>query len=140
IFLPANLTLTADVSDPDAAVTRVEFFASINKLGEATAAPYNFVWTNPPAGPHVLTAKATDTLGGARTSAPLNITAYPTNAVVARDDAYTTSEDTPLNVAAPGTLANDTNRNPTPAIAMLVSGTAHGTLNLKADGSFLYTP
>src|SRR5207248_7103094 len=55
IFLPTNLTLTADVSDPDATVTKVEFFASTNKLGEATAVPYNFVWTNPPAGQQVLT-------------------------------------------------------------------------------------
>src|SRR5439155_5881464 len=74
IFLPTNLTLTAEVSDPDATVTKVEFFASTNKLGEVTAAPYDFVWTNPPAGPQVLTAKATDTLGGAETSGPINVT------------------------------------------------------------------
>src|SRR5438874_7068509 len=140
IFLPTNLTLTADVSDPDATVTKVEFFASTNKLGEATAVPYNFVWTNPPAGQQVLTAQATDTLGGAKASGPVNVTVYATNAVVARNDAYVTAEDTPLNVAAPGVLANDTNRNPTPANAVLVSGAAHGTLNLNADGSFLYTP
>lgn len=60
---------------------------------------------------------------------------------VAVDDAYTTLEDTALTMDATlGVLANDTDPNSDPLTAVLVAGPAHGTLNLAADGSFVYTP
>jgi len=47
---------------------------------------------------------------------------------------------TPLNVVAgSGLLANDTDADGGPLTAELVSGPAHGTLALAADGSFTYT-
>jgi PKD repeat protein len=55
---------------------------------------------------------------------------------VAVEDAYTTDEDTPLTVAAPGVLGNDTN----PVAATLVTDVPVGDLVLNADGSFTYTP
>lgn len=57
----------------------------------------------------------------------------------AAGDAYSTAEDTPLTVAAPGVLANDSDVEG-PVSATLVSGPTHGTLTLNADGSFTYTP
>lgn len=62
------------------------------------------------------------------------------DAPTAANDAYATDEDTPLNVAAPGVLANDTDPEGSPLTAVLVSGPAHATLTLNADGSFTYTP
>ena len=53
-------------------------------------------------------------------------------------DAYTTNEDTTLNVAAPGVLSNDTDPESNTLTAVLVSGTAGLTLN--ANGSFAYVP
>ena len=58
----------------------------------------------------------------------------------AAGDAYSTAEDTVLTVAAPGVLGNDTDPNNDLLNALLVSGPAHGTLVLNADGSFVYTP
>ena len=66
---------------------------------------------------------------------------------VARDDAYLSPVneiDTPvnesLNVAAPGVLGNDTDDGIGPLQAILEEGPKYGTLNLRADGSFVYTP
>src|SRR5581483_6443578 len=55
-------------------------------------------------------------------------------------EAYTTAEDTPLNVAAPGLLGNDDDPDNDPLRAMLASGPSHGTLSLSADGGFSYLP
>ena len=45
------------------------------------------------------------------------------------------AEDTPLTVAGPGVLANDTDIDGNPLTASLVSGTAHGALSLNDDGA-----
>ncbi len=59
---------------------------------------------------------------------------------VATADGYATNEDTPLNIAAPGVLGNDTDAESSPLTASLVSDVSNGTLTLNADGSFTYTP
>jgi VCBS repeat-containing protein len=59
---------------------------------------------------------------------------------VATDDAYTIDEDTTLDVAAPGVLANDTDPDGDPLTAILVDNLTNGTLTLNPDGSFTYTP
>jgi VCBS repeat-containing protein len=63
------------------------------------------------------------------------------DAPVAQDDSYTTDEDTPLLVPAPGVLGNDYDVDGNELLtSVLVSGPAHGTLTLNSDGSFTYTP
>ena len=60
---------------------------------------------------------------------------------VAHDDSYSVDQDTTLTVnAATGVLANDTSGTGAPLSAARVSGPAHGTLSLAADGSFSYAP
>jgi VCBS repeat-containing protein len=59
---------------------------------------------------------------------------------VAANDAYTVNEDTPLSVAAPGVLGNDSDPDGNPITAVKVSDPAHGTVTLNANGSFTYTP
>jgi VCBS repeat-containing protein len=58
----------------------------------------------------------------------------------ASDDSYSTNENEALAVSAPGVLANDTDSDSLPLSAVLVTGPAHGTLTLNANGSFTYTP
>ncbi len=68
IFPPDNfeclenqaLTVSADASDEDGVVTKVEFLADDQLIGEAAAPPFSCIWQSPPAGNHVLTARATD--------------------------------------------------------------------------------
>lgn len=70
------------------------------------------------------------------------VTVYvrPSGIVVALPDRYVTKQDQPLEVPAPGVLAND--RSPLDVLlsASLVSPPQHGTLSLAADGSFRYQP
>lgn len=55
-------------------------------------------------------------------------------------DGYGTSFNTPITVATPGVLANDTDPNGDALTAALVSSPSSGTLAFAADGSFTYTP
>ncbi|MBN9524243.1 FG-GAP repeat protein, partial [bacterium] len=61
---------------------------------------------------------------------------------VAADDAYTTLEDTPLTVAAPGVFGNDTFApGSTAEVVTGPTGDSTATLTFNAaDGSFIYTP
>ncbi|MCB1967173.1 MAG: cadherin-like domain-containing protein, partial [Candidatus Accumulibacter sp.] len=61
-------------------------------------------------------------------------------APVTTDDGYTTAEDTPLSIAAPGVLGNDSDVDGDSLTTRLVDSPTHGTLTLNADGGFLYTP
>ena len=60
----------------------------------------------------------------------------------ADDDAYSTNEDTALNVgAAQGVLANDTDPDSGDTLsAVKMTDPSHGQLTLNNDGSFTYTP
>jgi ELWxxDGT repeat protein/VCBS repeat-containing protein len=72
--------------------------------------------------------------------AAVTITVNAVNdAPVANNDAYSTNEDTPLSVAAPGVLGNDTDVDST-LTATSASTPANGSVSLNADGSFTYTP
>ena len=62
-------------------------------------------------------------------------------APVALDDAFDVDEDTPLTVAAPGVLANDTDANNDALTAVLDTGPTNAqSFTLNPDGSFDYTP
>ena len=76
----ATITLTANASDANGTVTKVEFFAGTTKLGEDISSPYSFIWTNAPNGSHVLTARATDNGNVVTTSTSISIAINPNNA------------------------------------------------------------
>jgi PKD repeat protein len=70
---PAMMTLKATASDADGSISKVEFFANGSLIGTSLASPFNFVWTNVPAGYYTLTARATDNVGLNAISGPINI-------------------------------------------------------------------
>ncbi|MES2660456.1 MAG: Ig-like domain-containing protein, partial [Verrucomicrobiota bacterium] len=73
------------------------------------------------------------------TTVSLTVTAV-NDAPVAVADAGTTAEDTLLTVAAPGVLSNDTDIEGGTLTVAVVTGPAHGTLTLNANGGYDYDP
>lgn len=80
-----------------------------------------------------------NSLNGNVATVTINVAAVP-QIPVANNDTYTTSEDTPLTITAPGVLANDTDPNGAQLTAVVATLPSHGSLILNADGSFTYTP
>ncbi len=75
--------------------------------------------------------------GAAGTTA--TVTGSASSPPVANADSYSVAQGTPLMVAAPGVLANDTGGSAA-LVAALVTSTANGSLTLNSNGSFTYTP
>ncbi len=94
----AALTLRAAANDMDGLVTRIEFFAGAVKVGEATAAPYEFKWTDIAPGTYSLMAKATDNAGQSAFSRAVTLIANAPPSV----DFFAPKNDTVI--AASGTL------------------------------------
>lgn len=60
--------------------------------------------------------------------------------LTAHPDEYTTLEDVPLVIGAPGVLGNDEYAIPDPITGGLVGGVPVGDVFFQPDGSFTYTP
>ena len=73
-------------------------------------------------------------------TATVDITINPFVAPIAVDDSWTTSEDTPLTVPAPGVLGNDSDPDGDPLAVADVTDPPNGSIAINSDGSFTYTP
>jgi len=95
------------------------------------------------AGQHSITAQyvGDGNFAGSTSAALVQVVNAVNAPPVAGADAYSTNEDTPLNVSAPGVLANDHDPENAPLSAHLVTGpTNAASFVLNSDGSFTYTP
>ena len=73
--------------------------------------------------------------------ATVTVHVLPVNdAPVASGDQFSSSANETLSVPSPGILANDGDADGDALNAVLLTGPAHGTIDLNADGSFSYTP
>jgi len=91
-------------------------------------------------GPDQFIYRATD---GELTSndAVVNITVAPVQDVpTGNADMYSTQENTPISIPAPGVLANDVDLDGDALTAIPVDYPGNGGLSLLSDGSFVYTP
>ena len=85
---------------------------------------------------------------GVTDTAKVTLTFTPVNDVDAVNDVYSTKEDVKLSVAAPGVLTNDfdpdtnaADKHPiTGVVAFDATSVKGGIVDMKADGSFDYTP
>ncbi|MEP4532570.1 MAG: polysaccharide lyase family 7 protein [Cyclobacteriaceae bacterium] len=72
-----DIVITADASDSDGSIAKVEFYQGNIKLGEDTSAPYSYEWIDVPVGNYVLSSKAIDNDNGTNTSAGISIIVSP---------------------------------------------------------------
>jgi len=68
------ILISANATDSDGSIAKVEFYSGTDLLGQAATASYTFLWNNPVAGDYVLTALAYDNSGAAVRSLPVSIT------------------------------------------------------------------
>jgi hypothetical protein len=67
-YVPAEITINADVTDININISRVEFYFNSNKLGEDHSFPYNYTWNVDRVGNYQLTATATSDNGAVMNS------------------------------------------------------------------------
>src|SRR3989344_1631790 len=70
---PATVTLSANASDNDGTISKVEFYNGTTKLGEDLTSPYSYSWISVPTGSYSLSAKAYDNAGAVTTSTGGNV-------------------------------------------------------------------
>ncbi len=86
---PATILLSAEASDTDGTITKVEFYEGGTKLLEFTSPPYQMNYTGAPAGTYSFTAVAIDNDGGKSVSAPITVHVYdPVSRWVAYNDHF----------------------------------------------------
>jgi hypothetical protein len=142
VSFAATVTVAAGAGTPTGTVTFRDgnaTFATVTLAGNGTAsASQSFT-----AGQHNITAQYSgDGNFAGSTSAVLQQQIVAVNAApTAQPDNYSTNEDTPLSVPAPGVLANDTDPDNDPLTAVLGSSPQHAaSFAFAANGSFSYTP
>ena len=65
---PASITISANASDADGSVSKVDFYTGSTLLNSDASAPYTYTWTGVGVGTYNITAKATDNNGAVATS------------------------------------------------------------------------
>lgn len=70
---PASINLSANASDEDGRITRVEFYDGSNLIHTEFELPYTYHWQNVPAGTHTIVALAKDDFGAKSTSKSVEV-------------------------------------------------------------------
>lgn len=98
----SSITVSANASDSDGSISKVEFFRGGTSLGIDTSAPYSVTWANAAAGSHTFKAVATDNNNAVTSSATVSVTVTaPSN--------DTTPPSVPAGLAAPSKTATTVN-------------------------------
>ena len=71
---PASITFTANATDSDGSISKVEYYNGTNLLGTvASGSAYSYNWANVAAGTYTITAKAYDNLNAVTTSSAITV-------------------------------------------------------------------
>jgi large repetitive protein len=135
-------TAIAKTYDPSTGELRLTGVASKENYQKVLrTVTYHNASQNPSTADRSVTFVVSDGTGDSNT-ATSTVTVNPVNdEPKATDDSYNVDEDGQLTIDAPGILSNDSDfEGDSLTVKPVVSGPAHGQLNLNADGSFTYTP
>jgi len=104
---PANIAISATVTETNGTITQVQFFNGTTLLGTSSTSPYNFSWSNVPVGTYSLTAVAIDANGVSTTSSPITVNVYSTPVITTQPVSATVSTQSTasFSLAASGTPA-----------------------------------
>jgi hypothetical protein len=102
-----SLVISANASDSDGTISKVEFYNGTILLGEDLTSPYTVAWNNVQEGSYLLTAKTTDNAGASTISSTVSITVSSANTppVVSitspsNNSAFTTGASITINATA----------------------------------------
>jgi hypothetical protein len=70
----SSVAISANASDTDGTITRVEFYSGTTLLNTDTTAPYGYTWSNVPAGTYAIRAIAYDDAGASASTADSSMT------------------------------------------------------------------
>jgi hypothetical protein len=95
---PATIALSANASDTDGSITRVDFYRGTSLIGSDTSGgPYSVSWTGVAAGSYSLTAVARDNAGATTVSSTREVTvrsaSLPTTAIFTPSSNHATAVD-----------------------------------------------
>ncbi|WP_018479282.1 DUF4082 domain-containing protein [Pontibacter roseus] len=133
---PASISISANASDADGTVSKVEFYNGSTKLGEDLSSPYSYNWSNVAAGSYQLSAKAIDNNAAVTTSAAVTVTV--TGAVNTPPTVTIISPANNAAFTAPATIAINVNASDTESGVALVEF-YNGTTKLGEDATSPYT-
>jgi RHS repeat-associated protein len=103
---PATVTVSANATDSDGTLAKVEFYAGTTLIGTAVTAPYSISWANVSAGSYSLTAIAVDSDGATTSSTAVSIVVNALPTVSLSAPAGGASFNTPANVTVTAAAAD----------------------------------
>lgn len=139
----SNVTTPTERLNNSGAITITHAYTGTAAFVNPAARNYHLTGASVAIDKGVPTSVTTDIDGQTRPqgSAPdLGADEFSNTPPTAVNDSYTTAEDTPLSVPAPGVLGNDSDMEGDVLTATLQTAPTTGTLTLNPDGSFTYTP
>jgi len=70
---PTSVTITANATDADGTISKVEFYNGTTLLNSDATAPYSYSWTNVGTGTYTITARAYDNVNATTTSSAITV-------------------------------------------------------------------
>lgn len=94
---PATISVSANASDPDGTIARVDFYGNGSLIGSRTVAPYTISWSGMAAGTYAVSAVATDNAGASTVASSVTVfvtAAARTNVALAANGGTATASST----------------------------------------------